>query len=388
VLRKQDIQFIKESIVPRTAPVLSLYFDANPAEPTNQARGWLVGVKDSLKSIDAPRQVVAKVLEELELTRPAARTYAVFAADDLIKMYALQVDLPVVDIARSRVEARWGAPFVFPLLYAIDEYARHGVVLLDRSKWHFYEVYLGEIHEAADAFLDLPSDHSRKNEKRPAIRFEQGIVLRGGAEGDRYKRHIEASVLRFYKRAAGILERLVTTWHIDALIFMGPPEDTHFFENCLPRALRQKVIGHAPSVPTPAPSAGEVLHKVAPIIEEKIQATELALLDQIREVGRWSISTVLDDLQMGRLHLLVAPWNLEGKVLRCAGSLVVEDQRAAETYCPGQSVQEVALRDSLPDLAVAHGARLEFVHGEAEARLLREFGGLAGLSRWKRIKES
>jgi hypothetical protein len=42
----------------------------------------------------------------------------------------------------------------------------------------------------------------------------------------------------------------------------------------------------------------------------------------------------------------------------------------------------VALRDVIVDLAIAHGARLEFVHGEAESRLFREFGGLAALSRW------
>ena len=219
------------------------------------------------------------------------------------------------------------------------------------------------------------------------MRFEQGVVLRGGAEGDHYERHIEASVVRFYKHNVSVLGELVAAWHIDELIFMGPNEDTRFFENYLPRALRQKVIGQAPSLPKPDPSAGEVLQKVAPIIQEKMQATERALLDEIRDVGRWTIPTVLTDLQMGRLHLLVAPWKVKGDVLRCARGLVVEDQRAAEAYCPGQATQQAALRDVLPDLAAAHGARLEFVHGEAESRLLTEFGGLAGLSRWRRIKE-
>lgn len=259
--------------------------------------------------------------------------------------------------------------------------------MLDKAKWHFYTLHLGEIHEVADAFLDIPRDHSRKDEKRPAMRFEQGLVLRGGAEGDHFERHIEASVQRFYKHNASVLEKLVAAWHIDELIFMGPNEDTRFFESYLPKALRQRVIGYAPSLPKPAPSAGEVLQKVAPIIEEKMQATEQALLDEIRDVGRWTIPTVLNDLQMGRLHLLVAPWKVESDVLRCARGLVVEDQAAAKAYCPGQATQEVALRDVLPDLAVAHGARLEFVHGESESRLLNEFGGLAGLSRWRRVKE-
>ena len=384
MLRKREIQFVKETIAPRSAPVLSIYLNVNPAEPTNANRAWLARVKDSLKRLDIPHEVREKAIHELEVIRPAAHTFVVFAADDLIQLYALQVDLPVVDLAHGRVEARFGEPYVFPLVYAIDEYARHGVVLLDRTKWRFFKVYLGEISEVADAFLDLPLDHDhlRKLEKRPAERWMQGMVLRGGAEGDRYERHVEAWVHRFYKRAAHILEELVATWNIDALIFMGPHIDTHYFEQCLPRALRQRVVGHAPSLPDPSPSAGEVLRKVAPIIDDKMQAVELALLDEIRDVGRWSVPTVLKELQMGRFHLLVAPWNLNGDVLHCARGLVVTDQREAEAYCPGQSAQRVALRDVLVDLAAAHGARIEFVHGEAESRLLREFGGLAALSRW------
>ena len=108
----------------------------------------------------------------------------------------------------------------------------------------------------------------------------------------------------------------------------------------------------------------------------------MALLDEIRDVGRWTIPTVLKELQMGRFHILVAPWNPQGNVLQYARGLVVTSQQEAEAYCPGRSVQPVALRDVIVDLATAHGARLEFVYGAAESRLLREFGGLAALSRW------
>jgi hypothetical protein len=395
MLRRREIQFIKENIAPRSAPALSIYLNVNPAEPANANRAWLTRVKNSLKGLDVPRKVSDKALHELETIRPAARTLVVFAADDLIQLYALQVDLPVVDLAHGRVEVRWGEPYVFPLVYAIDEYARHGVVLLDRAKWRFFEIYLGEISEVKDAFLELPldHDHTRKLEKRPAERWVQAsvpsqrsvqgsVVLRGGGEGDHYQRHVEAWVQRFYKRAAHILEKLVVAWNIDALIFMGPHLDTHFFEQFLPRALRQRVAGHAPSLPESSPSEGEVLQKASPIIADKLQATEMALLDEIRDVGRWTIPTVLKELQMGRFYLLVAPWNPSGNVLQCAGGLVVTNQQEAEAYCPGQSVQQLALRDVIVDLATAHGSRLEFVHGEAESRLLREFGGLAALSRW------
>lgn len=87
---------------------------------------------------------------------------------------------------------------------------------------------------------------------------------------------------------------------------------------------------------------------------------------------------------MGRLHLLVARWSLSAKVLPASGGLVVEDQQELEAYFPGQTARAVNLRDVIPELAETHGARLEFVQQETEARLRKEFGGLAGLSRRSR----
>jgi len=382
VLRKDDIRFVKESLAPHVAPVLSAYLNVNPAEPTNAGRAWQAHLKNALKNLDVPRDLAKQVIDKLEMERPVGRTYAIFAADDLFKTYELHVDLPLIDIARGRAEARWSEPWVFPFAYALDEYERYGVVFADKTTWRFFEMYLGEIAEVADAFLNLPIDHSRKLEKRPAQTFVQGVPLRGGAQGDRYERHIEAWVQRFYKQAAHRLEHLVDQWRITALILMGPTEDTHFFEQNLPRSLRLRVAMHTASLPEPGASAGQIMKRLEPVIANSIEARETALLDEVRERGQWTAPTVLRALQMGRLHLLVAPWNPGAKVLRASGGLVVEDQRELEVYCPGQTAQEVNLRDVLPDLAAAHGARPEFVQGKAEARLHQEFGGLAGLSRW------
>jgi len=382
VLSKDDIHFIKSTIVPHSAPLLSLYADVNPANPANAGRAWLVRVKNTLKSLLLPRDLPEKVIEALEFERPEARAFALFAGKDLLQMYMLRVDLPVVDLAHGRVDARWGEPYVFPLVYMIDEYERYGVVSVDREKWRFYDVFLGDIEERADAFLGLHSDHSRKLEKRPAVRLLQGAVLRGGAAGDRFERHVEALAHRFYKRAAHTLEKLVETAHTDWLILMGPDEDTHHFEQCLPRALRTRTAGLVPPPPNPQASAGEILNTVLPFITDNRQARELALLSELRERGLWGLAGGLEALQMGRFHLVVAPWTLGVKALRCAGGLVVLDRTAAEAYCPGQSVQEVSLPDVLPDLAAAHGARLELVQGEAEDRLIREFDRLAGFPRW------
>ena len=126
MLRKDDIHFIKDTIVPHSAPLLSLYADVNPANPDNAGRAWLVRVKNTLRSLSLPPDLPEKVIEALEFERPEARTCALFAGKDLLRMYTLRVDLPVVDLAHGRVDARWGEPYVFPLVYMIDEYERYG----------------------------------------------------------------------------------------------------------------------------------------------------------------------------------------------------------------------------------------------------------------------
>jgi hypothetical protein len=382
VLRKHDRQFVKETIAPHSSPLLSVYVDVDPGKADNARRAWLVRVRNTVKGLRVPDGIAEKVIQALEFERPEARTYVLFAAQDLLRIYKLQVDLPVVDLGHGRVEGRWGEPYVFPLVYMFDEYERNGVVFVDQAKCRFYEVFLNDIEEYVDAFLELDSEQSRKLEKRPAARVVQGAPLRGGAGDDHFARHFDAVMQRFYKRAAHLLEKLVQTSHIDWLILMGPDEDTHFFEQCLPRALRLRTAGHIPSLPNPQARAEEIVKRITPFIAESRQARELSLLQDLREKGMWGTSRTLEALQMGRLHLLVAPWSLDARVLRCAGGLIVEDQGAAEAFCPGQTAQEVGLRDVLVDLVAAHGARLQLVQGQAETRLHREFGGLAGLPRW------
>jgi hypothetical protein len=380
VLRKDDIEFVKETVALHV-PVLSLYVDINPALPENAGGAWFARVKDAIKALPAPRDLAAEVIAKLDLERPQTRTYVLFASKHLMKTYELHVDLPLVDLTRGRVDARWGEPYMFPLLYVLDESEHHGVLFIDQWKWRLFEVFLGEIEEISKAFLDL-SNEEPPPIPRPAQRFVEGVTLRGGAIGDRFARHVEAHEQRFYKRAAQALEKLIDAHHIGQLILMGPHEDTHLFEQYLPRRIRALAASHVSSLPNPGASAGEVLKKVDPIIEENVGARELALLREVRDRGRWTVPTVLQDLQMSRLHLLIAPWKLEVVVWRCASGLVAWDRAAIDAFCPGQQTKQSELRDVLPELAVAHGARLELVRGKAEAQLLGEFGGLAGLPRW------
>lgn len=383
MLTERDITYIREQIVPHDAPVLSLYVDVNPAKSENANRAWLVRVKNALRELELPADLHHKVLELLEQERPRARTLVLFAAEDMLERYDLQVDLPVVDLAHGRVEARWGEPYVAPLVYALDEFERAGALCLHRSGWRFFEIDLGEAQEITDLFGEIAQDEWRELEAYIPVLRDNLLRARATSRVDRFAQRMQAWVYRFFKRLANIVERVVIERDIRRLVLLGPEEETKFFEQFLSRNLRRRVVAHVGALPASDAGPAQILERVTPALEAAERAEEQALLDQIRDLpGIWGIDPTLDALQMGQLSVLVAPWNLETRVWRCPEGWVAETEERARLMCMGGEPEEVSLRDIIVDLAMGFGTRLEFVRGEAEERLLREFHGLAGLRRW------
>jgi len=389
VLDKETLRKLREEIAPHPGPVLSLYLNTNPASEdvlqysaAGKSKPYVIRAKDTLKELGVPGEISRRVLERLEHDVISGRTRAVFADEDNLTVVDLNVDLPVVDLSSGKLEAHWGEPYVLPLLLALDEFERYAVILLDEERWRLFEVYLGEVREIADAFRAVDSDNWRKlAEAKPGTPF--GVAARGGSGQDRYDRRMLAWTHRFYRRLAaetgGWLERLGA----ERLILMGQSEEAKYFENLLPKAVRQRVVARLPLPPGGSkvePSA--VLRAVEVKIAEIERAQEAKLLDRIREEGTWGLAQVLRALQEGRVHLLVMPWRPAGSVWRCRenGYYDVAKERL-EQLCPG-GVDEAPLAQALVDLAELFAVEIEFVRGENAELVEREFAGLAALKRW------
>ncbi|MDW8353989.1 MAG: VLRF1 family aeRF1-type release factor [Bryobacterales bacterium] len=384
MLTKDEVQYIRERIAPHVAPVLSLYADVNPAKPENARRAWVTRAKNALRELEMPeavRQRVASALEEQVI--PEARTLVLFASHELFQRYNLHCELPVVDLAHGRVEARWGEPYVTPLLYAIDEYERAGVLWLAGEGWRFFEVFLGEIQEADQVFAAVdPEDWQRLREYEPS-RGSTLARLHPYPDRDKYSRRMEAWAHRFLRRLAHLLERAVAEREIHRLVLLGREETTRRFESYLSRAMRNRVVAHSNDVPLSNATPRDILETVGPVLEAAEREQELQLLDRVRsQPGVWGLRGTLSALQEGRLSVLVAPWKLESRVWRCPEGWLAASREEALAVCPDAEPVEVPLRDHLAELAAEFAARLEFVRGEAETRLIAELGGLAGLVRW------
>jgi peptide subunit release factor 1 (eRF1) len=378
MLTQEGVRYIRESLVPRAAPVLSLYLDVNPANQSNQGKAYVLRARNALKTAGAPADVSKRVLGSLEHDAPQARSRAIFATNGWMETYNLQVDLPLVD----GVEARWGETYLTPILYVLDENERVGVVFLDSQKWRMFEVFLGEIEELPGAFRAVSTqDWSRLSQDSKGRRYGAGPSSRAAANTDRFERRMDVWTHRFYKQMVGVLEQTVSERNIQRLLLVGQKAEVQVFQEMLPRSLREKLLATLPSLPTPLTQAGEVLGLVQSVLEPLQRERENRLLDELAERGVAGLDQTLELLQQGGLHLLVAPWNPQGRVYRAPDGWVGASAQGAAAHGASQ-IEEVELKQVLPELAASYGTRLEFVCGPAEERLHRAFGGLAGLSRW------
>lgn len=384
MLNKEQARYIKEQVAPHEGPILSLYADVNPAKPENARGAWLTRIKNTLKDLELPDAIREEVLSALgHERRQEARTLALFAGKDLFWLYELHCELPIVDPAHGRAEARWGQPYVAPLLYALDEYERAAVLWMGET-WRVYEVFLGEIEEVEASFRAVaPEDWKRLTRYGHAI-AETVVEPHQYRDRDRFARRMEAWASRFLKRLAHLVEHALVEREISRLVLLGREEATKDFEQYLSRGVRNRVIAHVSDLPSENASPAMVLQKVAPVLEAAEREQEERLLEAIQaQPGVFGLDDVLGAWQQGLLLAVAAPWNLDARVWRCPHNWVGTSPEAVKALCPGDTPAETPLRDIIADLAADFGTRLEFVRGDAEVRLLRDLGGLAGLMRWK-----
>ncbi|MEW5882405.1 MAG: VLRF1 family aeRF1-type release factor [Pseudomonadota bacterium] len=382
-------------------PVLSVYADVDPAKPENARNAWVTRVKNAIRDLPEIRDREGKrdtplydaVMALLDEERPAARTLALFAARGRqgrleVRRVDLQVELPVVDLAHGRVESHWGEPYLTPLLYAADEYPRVGILLLAGARWRFYHAFLDEVEEDTTAFAEI-SAPDWKTLQEAAQRIENVSEARLKAGGkfdklspkDRAAAKVSTWLHKLYTRLARLVQRAAAD--TERLVLVGMPWQVSHFEGYLDRGLRTRVTARLPLPAEAAQTTPRGLFDfVLPSLQQAERAAESALLDRIAaQPGIWGFDPVLDALQMGRVEVLVLPWSVEGTLWHCPDDdFFAGSRQTAQSVC-AQPV-EVPLRKHVWQLARDYGARVEFVRGEPEQRLLREFRGMAALLRW------
>lgn len=382
--------------------VLSLYIDVDPAKPENAEKAWLKRVKVKLKKLveenkskEIDESVIKELVRILELEPPKGKTIVCFAfkENDELKWERLDlnVELPLIDVKNQEVEIKFGEPYLTPLLFAMNEYEKTGVLILDPQRWRFLEVYLGEVKEDHKVLEEVSTkdwDELHKLSKQ----ISEAIYLRIEKKGGRFDKlsvkeresaKISTWMSKLYVKFARLLEKAVVAHSIERLVLIGEKWQLSYFETYLPAKIQRKIVAKLPLKPDlKDASFYNVWKYVEPVLYEAEREEEKRLINQIKEQpGLWGIDPVLNGLQMGRVRKWVVPWSLDIIIWQCEKDrFVAASKETAQIIC--NNPKPVNLKECIHNLALTYGAQLEFVKGDAEKILIKDMGGMAALVRW------
>jgi peptide subunit release factor 1 (eRF1) len=355
--------------------VLSVYLDVDQTRPGNLNRGFEVTLDVMLRSLDqqlkeAPsqrefQQDAARVREFVSGYVPSAQSLCLFCdeSEGFLWWRELGVTLPN--------DVVWSAtPFVRPLLDALDEYERYGVILADRARARLFTVFLGEIEEHQDVFSTW-NVHRTKSTGTDRWWSQQ-----------QFQRKAQVHVLWHLKRVAQETDRLAREHAFDRLVLAGASDVTAELKRLLPKGLRSRVVAELPLPIDAAPS--EVLRALAPVLQRVERAHEQELVDSLLASTSKNDHRVvgLDDtvalLQEGRVWLLLYAEGFAASGWECEHcTALFSRQRETCAYCNGALRLVPDLVTRLVERAFEQGATVEQVRGEAAAKL-RAAGGIGG----------
>ena len=357
------------------APILSVYVDRRTG--TGFWNGEDLGplVRGLVKDVPENRGGRRTALEEATQVVLAGlaggiwteRSVAVFAnAGGRLK--TLEWNLPVASLAR------WAeSPYLLPLLDAVGEKERWGVVLVDRARARLFTVASGTIEEELSAF------NPERVRRADATGRDQARTMNLQRKADEHA-HLH------YKHVAAILDEMSRDGRFGRWMLGGPTESVGGLRDASSPRLAER-LGGLVHVAVEAPKeevlaralelAGELEHGRS---DAEVRALETASAK--KEKAAAGLDGTLEALHEGRIRRLLYAEGLALKGRRCArcGSLFDETAERCR-YCRADTSPVHDLLNEMAGRVAKEGGGVESV-GAAAARRLRELGGVGAFLRF------
>lgn len=390
MLDKQTIRAIREQLAPEAAPVLSLYLNVNPAEPGNRQKASVLRARTALERLDLPDGLRTEVLRRLDQEHviPEGRTLMLFSGEDPKKLFRVEYlhqELPLLNLdASDGALARWGTPFVAPVLFAVDQTERYAVIYVSQNLVRCFEAFMGDIRENWSSVRDTDTeDWTRVTEARHQPGQGNPVTSRGGRDVDTFADRVATMTARFYR---GVVQQFLDddlSSDAERLILLGTPDAVTAFADALPQKWKDRIVARLSGPKDDSVAAASWYPLIADAVREAENAGEEALLDRIRERGSWGRSEVLNLLNNGQVDVLALPFEVDMTVwLAEESQTLAPTEEALQMQRPDDTYREVRLTDVLSELVRRHSFRVEFMDGPQEEKLKADFRGIAALRRW------
>ncbi|HXH10745.1 MAG TPA: hypothetical protein VNP04_13410 [Alphaproteobacteria bacterium] len=379
IISRQDIDALVEREAIPGSPVLSVYLDVNQSKPANLNRGFETALDNMLRSIaqqlgnEQERQEFAADAERVHRLvsnyEPRALSLCLFCDDSADFFWWRELQTPL------RHDAHWSdTPYVRPLLEALDEYERYGVILTDRAHARLFTVFMGAIEEHHEAFAPAQ------------VRYIKTTGTDHLRSQKQFQRKAEMHARWFLKRVAELMDHLAQVYAFDRLVLAGPVDAASELARLLPKRLRSRLVASIHL--SPDADLPQVLAATLPVVREVERAQENQLVDElIAEVHKrghavLGLAATLLALQEGRIWRLVYAEGLASQGWQCtACETLFAQMPQACLYCgkPVDPVDDVL--EHLAERVLDAGGRVEQARDTAAARL-RAVGGVGAFLRF------
>ena len=217
--------------------VLSVYLDVDQSKPSNLNRRFEAAFESQIQTIGRRfeeeyeqsdfLQCASDVRNLLSTYEPHAHSLVVFARS------AGQVWFREVNVGVG-TEVHWGAaPYLHPLVEALDEFEPYIVVVTDKARSRVFTVQLGTIQKQAD--VQTPGRVRHVKMAGSDHLFSQSHIQRKADE----------HVLAHFKQTVEILEHVGNLNPAARLFLTGNADAVSELFRLLPKSLRSRVAGSA-----------------------------------------------------------------------------------------------------------------------------------------------
>jgi peptide subunit release factor 1 (eRF1) len=363
----EDLQILKSYRPDGDRYVLSVYLSTDQSKATNLNRGFERTLGNLFRSVEQAL-TEPRVRQELEVNRdkvwkfiqsytPRKKTLLIFsdATRDFWWEQELPIDLP--NLARFSQLL-----FLRPLITALDEHERYGVVLIDKGRARLFTVYLGDIEEQEGVFEEVPPVTQTAGRDR--------IIAQ-----KKLQRHHNEHVLWHAKQVAERLRDLTDRHRFDRLVIGGSLEAVSELQHVLPKPLRRLAIGTF-SLPIQA-SHQDVLsetRRIEATVEREEEEKLVGALITAAHKGEKATLGLADTVQAtneGRVWQLVYEGNFFAKGYHCSqcNMLYGENRPDQCVYCGGTLSHTPNLVSQLIERIINSGGQVEEVHNPAAEKL-------------------
>jgi hypothetical protein len=354
---------------------LTLYLDIDQNKQSNRRRGYVVqgealikGLKAQQKRSDRLDAACKQALSLVRSLKPKGKSALIVIHPESKLRELVQIELPFP----VSIHWRRGA-FLRPVVEAMDEHERYGVVLTDNQRARLFTVVMGELTEHEDLF-------SETGQRTRSLGADQ---MRSQKRHD--QRHQE-EIASHAKRVVDALHDLALRQPYDRLIVGGTPKAASQLVRLLPTRLRGKVVDTVSM--RVGGSEKEILNKILAVQNRMERDREIEIvqgvLAELHDRGKAvaGFAAVLDAVNQGRVWTLVYGKGYTNKAGEC-GSCDAYSPHAKGpcVYC-GEDVHPLPeCIDRLSQSVVEMGGRVEVVDGDAKKKLDKP-GGIAAMLRY------